>query len=91
MESLLGWQPRRSDLNLSGLPKAHDRWLELTMVDYEEWKAEVGAHNAFFEDLEHQVPPEFHLEKDTLELRARRLLAAGMEGLAASQPVVGRV
>ena len=69
VETPVGWAPRASDLDLTGLDLAPGAMDALLRVDRDEWTAELGAHAEWFATLGHTVP-------DALELQRQLLLAS---------------
>ncbi len=60
VESPIGWMPRHRDLDWTGLedyPK--DDFRKIMLVDREEWKKEIFAHEELFSSMYDRLPKEF--------------------------------
>jgi phosphoenolpyruvate carboxykinase (GTP) len=66
VETPVGWAPRPSDLDLTGLDLAPDRLDELLGVDLAEWAAELGGHAEWFAKLGDTVPAALRLQRQLL-------------------------
>jgi phosphoenolpyruvate carboxykinase (GTP) len=66
MESPLGWMPRHDDLELDGLGMNAERFAELMCLDREAWLRELDLHKELFAKLDHHLPEEFLLKRESL-------------------------
>ncbi|MFN0038834.1 MAG: phosphoenolpyruvate carboxykinase (GTP) [Burkholderiales bacterium] len=57
-ESMLGWMPRLSDLELQGLNVSPQQFQELMTVDRGDWDRELAFHDELFRKLQDQLPKE---------------------------------
>ena len=71
LETPVGWAPRPSDLDLTGLDLRPDRLAATLRVDRDEWIAELASHADWFAKLGGTVPPALELQ--------RKLLLASVE------------
>jgi phosphoenolpyruvate carboxykinase (GTP) len=79
VETPVGWAPRASDLDVSGLDLAPESLEALLKVDPGEWERELQSHAEWLSKLGSTVPP-------ALELQRRLLLASvGIASLAAGR------
>jgi len=58
-ESPLGWMPQYEDLTWDGIDFSREKFLEVMMIDREEWKTEMLGHEQLFEKLWDKLPKEF--------------------------------
>ena len=66
-ESVLGWMPRRRDLEWSDLATVSDaQFSELMAVDRENWIHELLLHEELFVKLYDKLPKEFMLKRELL-------------------------
>jgi phosphoenolpyruvate carboxykinase (GTP) len=66
-ESVLGWMPRRRDLEWSGLESVSDaQFAELMSVDRDHWIQELLLHEELFVKLYDKLPKEFVLKRELL-------------------------
>ena len=75
LETPVGWVPRPSDLDLTGLDVAPDRVAAALRVDQAEWAAELGTHADWFEKLGDTVPAALELQRRLLLEAVRRDVA----------------
>lgn len=66
-ESVLGWMPRRSDIDWTGFARLSDaQYAELMSVDRELWIKELALHETLFESLRDKLPKELPLKRELL-------------------------
>ena len=75
LETPVGWVPRPSDLDLTGLDVAPDRLAAALRVDGPEWAAELGTHADWFAKLGETVPAALELQRKLLLEAVRRDVA----------------
>ena len=66
IESPIGWMPKYTDIDWTGLSfdkKDYDRIME---VDREAWKAEILAHEELFARMYDKIPKEYFLLQQLL-------------------------
>ncbi len=67
VESILGWMPRREDLDWTGLDESvRDRYAELMSIERDAWIAELLRHEELFVKLYDRLPKEFKLKRELL-------------------------
>ena len=67
VESVLGWIPRRRDLDWSGLDDAvQARYADMTAVEREPWTLELLQHEELFMKLYDRLPRELALKRELL-------------------------
>jgi phosphoenolpyruvate carboxykinase (GTP) len=67
VESVLGWMPRRHDLEWSGLEGvSHAQFKELMSIQRESWIHELLLHEELFVKLYDKLPKEFVLKRELL-------------------------
>src|SRR5438128_493085 len=71
LDAPVGWAPRPSDLDLTGLDLRPDRLAATLRLDRDEWIAELASHADWFAKLGGTVPPALELQ--------RKLLLASVE------------
>ena len=65
-ESPLGWMPRHVDLELDGLGLNAERFAQLMGLDRDAWLRELDLHQELFAKLDHHLPEEFLLKRESL-------------------------
>ncbi len=65
-ETLLGWVPRKGDINTKGLDISPDAMAESTAIKADEWKAELKSQEVFFEQLGTKAPEALMLQRKLL-------------------------
>jgi phosphoenolpyruvate carboxykinase (GTP) len=66
-ESVLGWMPRRSDLDWNGLSSVSaEQFADLMSVDREAWIHELLLQEELFVKLYDKLPKEFVLKRELL-------------------------
>jgi len=68
-ESPIGWVPRYSDLDWTGLDFPKERFDELQRFDHGAWRKEVLSHEELFLDLRSHLPKELIYERELLICR----------------------
>jgi phosphoenolpyruvate carboxykinase (GTP) len=67
VESILGWMPRRDDLDWTGLdPSVISRYGELMSIERDAWITELLRHEELFVKLYDKLPKEFVLKRELL-------------------------
>jgi phosphoenolpyruvate carboxykinase (GTP) len=67
VESILGWMPRRDDLDWTGLdPSVLSRYGELMSIERDAWMTELLRHEELFVKLYDKLPKEFVLKRELL-------------------------
>jgi phosphoenolpyruvate carboxykinase (GTP) len=67
VESILGWMPRRDDLDWTGLDAGvRRRYGELMSIERDAWIAELLRHEELFVKLYDKLPKEFELKRELL-------------------------
>jgi len=66
IETPVGWAPRASDLDRSGLDIAAGQLEALLAVDPGEWDQELRSHAEWFAKLGSTVPPALELQRQLL-------------------------
>jgi phosphoenolpyruvate carboxykinase (GTP) len=67
VESVLGWMPRKQDLEWSGLDTtARARYGDLMAVERDAWISELLQHEELFVKLYDKLPNEFVLKRELL-------------------------
>jgi phosphoenolpyruvate carboxykinase (GTP) len=66
-ESVLGWMPRSSDLEWSGLhPSIRERYGDLMSIHRDQWLEELVQHEALFVKMYDKLPRELILKRELL-------------------------
>jgi phosphoenolpyruvate carboxykinase (GTP) len=66
-QSVLGWMPRKQDLEWSGLDAmAQARFEDLMTVERDAWLQEVQQHDELFLKLQDKLPKELALRRNSL-------------------------
>jgi phosphoenolpyruvate carboxykinase (GTP) len=68
-ENAFGTTPRYGDLNWSGLDFTQAQFDQVTSIDADAWKTELGLHAELFQQLAYHLPAEMSATKATLEKR----------------------
>ncbi len=68
-ENAFGTTPRYTDLNWSGLEFSPAQFEQVTSIDKEAWKTELGLHQSLFEQLAYHLPAEITQTKARIEAR----------------------
>jgi phosphoenolpyruvate carboxykinase (GTP) len=68
-ETPIGWMPRYSDLDWTGLAFDQTTFEELQQVDPEAWRNELMGHEELFISLHDHLPPEMIYERELLICR----------------------
>jgi phosphoenolpyruvate carboxykinase (GTP) len=64
----LGWVPRYDDIDWTGLGSvSRAQFEELTRIDAEAWRAELGSHDELFDKLKARLPAELIQYREQLE------------------------
>ncbi len=69
VENAFGTTPSYSDLNWTGLDFSRAQYDTVTGFDRDAWKAELGLHEALFQQLAHHLPAEILANKASFEKR----------------------
>ena len=70
-ETLVGWVPRISDLNLGGLEVPAGAVEEAMKIDYAEWENEFSSEEEWFQKLGPTLPRPLALQRELLLERVR--------------------
>jgi len=70
-ETLVGWVPRISDLNLGGLEVPAGAVEEAMKIDYAEWETEFASEEEWFQKLGPTLPRPLALQRELLLERVR--------------------
>ena len=68
-ESSIGWMPRYSDMDWTGLDFSKDRFDQAQAFNSSEWRGEVIGHEELFIMLHDHLPPEMIYERELLICR----------------------
>jgi len=68
-ETPIGWTPKYSDINWTGLDFSYEQFSALQVVDRDAWKREVIGHEELFLALHDHLPPEMIYERELLICR----------------------
>ena len=68
-ENAFGITPRYADLNWRGLDFSTAQYEQVTSLDAEAWRAELGLHGELFQQLAHHLPSEMKATKAAIEDR----------------------
>jgi phosphoenolpyruvate carboxykinase (GTP) len=68
-EHVMGVTPGYADLNWNGLDFTQAQYLQVTQVDPEAWRHEVGLHGELFQQLAYHLPAELAAVKAGIEQR----------------------
>jgi phosphoenolpyruvate carboxykinase (GTP) len=68
-ETPIGWMPRYTDLDWTGLPFPQATFDELQLVDPTAWRSEVMGHEELFISLHDHLPSEMVYERELLICR----------------------
>ena len=66
IESPVGWVPRYSDMDWTGLDFTKPQFMEIMEVDREAWKAELLSHEELFSRMYDRLPKEFIFMRELL-------------------------
>ncbi len=69
VKHVFGLSPRYEDLNWNGIDFTPAQFREVTSIDPEAWKAELGLHGELFRQLAHHLPAELPATKAAIEAR----------------------
>lgn len=70
-ESALGWIPRYSDLDWTGLKYSQDEWEAVMKIDRDRWRQMTLQHEELFLKLHDHLPKEMIFERELLICRLR--------------------
>jgi len=68
-ENAFGITPRYTDLNWKGLDFSRAQYEQVTSIDKDAWKTELGLHDGLFKQLAYHLPGEIAATKARLETR----------------------
>jgi len=68
-ENAFGTTPRYADLNWTGLNFTPAQFDQVTSLDAQAWKTELGLHAELFQQLAHHLPAEMNATKAAIETR----------------------
>ena len=68
-ENAFGTTPRYGDLNWNGMNFSEAQFDQVTSIDTEAWKTELGLHAELFQQLAYHLPQEMHATKAAIEKR----------------------
>ncbi|HYL17986.1 MAG TPA: phosphoenolpyruvate carboxykinase (GTP) [Burkholderiales bacterium] len=72
-QSVLGWMPRKQDLEWSGLGRAtRERYCELMTIERDAWLDELLRHDELFAQLRDRLPEELALRRESLLTNLKR-------------------
>ena len=69
VEGVLGWSPRKQDLDWSGLEFPDEQWESLMKIDTEELRMQTLRHEELFLQLSEYLPKEMLFERELLVSR----------------------
>jgi len=69
VETPIGITPRFEDLDWAGLDFGPARYGQVSSVDHDAWKAELGLHEDLFRQLAYHLPAEIAATKARIEAR----------------------
>ena len=69
VEGPLGWEPKKKDLDWSGLDFDDDQWAELMNIDPEKLRMQTLRHEELFLQLSEFLPKEMLFERELLVSR----------------------
>jgi len=69
VENLFGITPSYDALNWEGLDFTPEQYRQVTSIDRDAWKTELGLHAELFERLAYHLPPELAQTKSRIESR----------------------
>ncbi len=72
-ETVLGWVPRGTDLDLAGVDISEEDFSKVMRIDTKEWLVEIDAQQELFERLARTMPKEMVLQRELLRARLERL------------------
>jgi phosphoenolpyruvate carboxykinase (GTP) len=76
-ETVLGWMPRESDLDLAGVDVTEEQFREAMKIDIDEWITEVESHQELFEKLGPALPQELAIQRELALARLQRIRDTG--------------
>ncbi len=68
-ENAFGTTPRYGDLDWSGLSFSQEQFDQVTSIDADAWKIELGLHAELFQQLAYHLPAEMNATKALIEQR----------------------
>jgi phosphoenolpyruvate carboxykinase (GTP) len=68
-ETILGWMPRPSDIDLQGLEVSYDRFAAVQLMDADAMKREILTHEELFLKLAGELPKELIFQRELLIAR----------------------
>jgi phosphoenolpyruvate carboxykinase (GTP) len=75
-ETVLGWVPRDSDLDLAGVDVSEEDFKKAMNIDLDEWMTELDSQQELFDKLAATMPTELKLQRELTRSRVARLRAA---------------
>ena len=74
-ETPLGWVPKDTDIDLTGLDVTPEQFAKATHIDVDEWLAELDLQQELFDKLGATMPKELVLQRDLIRTRLERIKA----------------
>ena len=75
-ETVLGWTPRDTDLDLAGLDISDEDFTQAMKIDLDEWSQELESQLELFDKIGDALPAELSLQRQLVRARIARLRAA---------------
>ncbi len=72
-ETLLGWVPRDTDLDLTGVAVSDEQFAKAMKIDLDEWTEELESQGELFDKLGATLPKELALQREILRAKVARV------------------